>query len=340
MLKKNAGEIAEICRGKLEGDPEIKAHGISTLREAGEGEIAVLKDDKFLSEAAASGASIMIAAEPVEGFKGAHILVDDPEAAMAEVLGVFRAHQFSPPEGLSERASVSTQASLAEDVSVGPFSVIESGASIGKGSTIFPHVYIGHDVLIGEETIIYPHVTIMGPAKIGDGCIIRAGATIGEEGFGFIQREGGHRRLHHLGGVVIGDYVEVGSHSSIDRGMLEDTVVGDGCKIDKHCMIAHNCRIGKNCLLAGYSRMAGSVSIGDGAILAADVRVSDHKHIGENAVMAAGTGVTRDIKPGEVVWGVPTRPIRTQTRLHALEGRLPDLFKRVRKLEKKLEGDR
>ncbi len=336
MLEKTAQEIADVLDGRLEGDPDAAVRGIGSIREAGEDDIAVLKDDAFRKAAAGSGASVLVVGAPVDGFRGAQVVVDDPERALADLLDIFYKDAFPLPEGVSEDARISPRARLGSDVSVGHCSVIGDGARIGDGCIIFPLAYIGRNVSIGEDTIVYPHASIMDSVTIGRACRIGPGAVIGDEGFGFIQRDGASRRLRHTGSVRIGDNVEVGGHSSIDRGMVEDTVVGDGCKIDKHCMIAHNCKIGRNCILAGYARMAGSVRIGDGAILAADVRIADHKTVGEKAVLAAGTGATRDIEPGEVVWGVPTRSMRAQTRIYALEGRLPELFKRVRELEKKL----
>ncbi len=335
MLEKTAQEIADFLGGRLEGDPDAVVRGIATIREAGEDNIAVLKDDAFRKAASGSEASVLIARAAVEGFRGAQIVVEDPEKALAALLEIFHKDRFPLPEGISEDARISPRARLGSDVSVGHCSAIGDGSRIGEGCIIFPLVYIGRNVSIGKDTIVYPHVSIMDSVTIGRDCRIGPNTVIGDEGFGFIQRDGASRRLRHTGGVRIGDNVEVGGHSSIDRGMMEDTVVGDGCKIDKHCMIAHNCKIGLNCVLAGYARMAGSVRIGEGAILAADVRIADHKTVGEKAVLAAGTGVTRDIEPGEVVWGLPPRPVKAQTRIYALEGRLPELFKRVRELEKK-----
>lgn len=332
-----AGEIAEICGGVLRGDPGVAVEGLATLETARKGDLAVLKEDSLRGNAEQSRASVLVAREDIDAFRGTCIVVQDPELALAQLLEVFYRRPFPHPEGISEEAFISPDAVLGRDVTVGRYSVIESGADLGDGCIIFPLVYIGRDVRIGAGTVIYPHACIIGPASIGSRCTIRPGAVIGDEGFGFIQRDGTSRRLRHTGGVKIGDDVEVGALSSIDRGMLDDTVAGDGCKLDKHCMIAHNCRIGNDCILAGYARMAGSVVIGNGAILAADVRISDHVTIGDNAILAAGTGAARDIKPEEVVWGMPARPIKTQNRINALVGRLPDLFRRVRELEKKLE---
>ncbi len=337
MPETTAKELAILINGRLKGDPETLVNGISTLKAAGGAEVAVLRDKSFRETASSSNAAALVADELIEGYEGAHIIVEDPERALARLLELFSEEKFPFPEGISDDARISTSATIGDGVSVGHFSVIEKGARIGGGCIIFPLAYIGRDVCIGENTVIYPHATIMDSVKIGVNCRIGPNAVVGDEGFGFMRRDGAAHRLRHVGSVDIGDNVEVGGLSSIDRGMLEDTVVGDGCKIDKHCMIAHNCKVGKNCLLAGYTRMAGSVKVGDGAVLAADVRVADHKEIGENAVMAAGTGVSRDIKAGEVVWGMPPRGIKTQTKIHALEGRLPDLFRRVRELEKKLE---
>ncbi len=340
MKEKNAKNVADLVGGHVVGDPQASITGINTLRGAGGSDIAVLKEDKYSEEAAQSNAAVLIAQKEVEGFKGTYIIVEDAEAALAELLRLFYEETHQKPEGISEKAEISHDAVVGRNTAIGSGSIICQGATIGEGCVIYPMVYIGKNVRLGDNTSVYPHVTIMEGVEIGHDCSIKSNTVIGDQGFGFIQREGArlHRRLHHIGGVKVGNDVEIGSQCAIDRGMLDDTVIGDGCKIDKHCMIAHNCKIGKDCIFAGYARMAGSVEIGERVTLAADVRIRDHKKIGDNAVVAAGTGVTRDIEPGEQVWGLPPRSISAQTRIYACEGRLPELFKRVRKMEKKLES--
>lgn len=338
MWSMTAGQIAELTGGELHGAPEVEVSGAAPLEKAGQDDVAFLAEEKHLKSAEQSKAGILLAARALEEFDGTQVICSDPELAFSRVLKSLHQALFpAPPAGISDRAVISEEAELGENLTVGACSIIEAGAKIGDNVVIYPLAYIGRNARIGPDSIIYPHATVCDRAEIGARCSIHAHAVIGDEGFGLIQREGRSIRMKHVGATRIGDDVEVGGLSTIDRGMIQDTVIGDGVKIDKHCHVSHNCVVEEHCVLVGYARMAGSVRIGRGALLAADVQIRDHVEIGEGAVLAAGTGAARDVPAGAQVWGTPPRPLQKEIRIKSLIGRLPQMKNRIQNLEKQVE---
>jgi len=339
MFRMSAGEIAELVGGELMGPAEAQVSGAGPLESAAEGELAFVARESLLAQAARCKASVLITAWPVEGFGGTQVLCADPELAMAKVLERMHAALFPPPPaGVSELACVHPSAALGEGASVGPYSVVEAGAIIGDRVTIYPLVYVGPGARIGAGTTLYPHVTVCARAEIGAGCVIRPNCVIGDEGFGFIQRDGRSIRFRHVGAVRLGDEVEVSGLSSIDRGMIQETVVGDGVKIDKHCHISHNCRIGEGCVLAGYARMAGSVTLGRGVMMGADSSISDHLTVGDGAVLGARAGVITNVKPGEHMLGTPARPRNETWRIVATWPKLPEMLRQLNELRREVQA--
>jgi len=212
-----------------------------------------------------------------------------------------------------------------------------SGAVLGDEVVIYPNCYVGRHCRIGDRTVVHANVSIHDRVSIGADCIIHYNAVIGSEGFGFLQREGANVKLPQVGTVRIGDRVEIGALTTVDRATLDATVIEDGVKVDNHCHIAHNCHIGPDCILAGYAKLAGSVRLGRGVICAEDVGVTDHVTVGDGAILGASAGVPSDVEPGAVVLGTPARPIADQRRIFAIIGRLPEMARRLRRLEKAIE---
>lgn len=338
MWKTTAGEIAELSEGELQGQAEVEITGVATLQEAGSEDVAFMAEERLAEAAAESGAAVLLAPHPVEGFGGTQVICSDPELAFSRLLKSLHAEMFPPPApGISDRAVISPEAQLGQNLTAGACCVIEAGAQIGDNVVIHPLAYVGRNARIGDDTVIHANTTICERTEVGARCHIGPGAIIGDEGFGFIQRDGHSIRMEHVGACRIGDDVEVGSLSSIDRGKISDTTVGNGVKIDKHCHVGHNCTVEDHCILVGYARMAGSVHIHRGALLAADVQVRDHVDIGEGAVLAAGTGAARDVEAGAQVWGTPPRPLRKEIRIKSLIGRLPEMKQQIRDLKKQVE---
>jgi UDP-3-O-[3-hydroxymyristoyl] glucosamine N-acyltransferase len=217
-------------------------------------------------------------------------------------------------------------------VSIGDYAVIRANASIGDGAVIGPHCVVGGGASVGEAARLWPGVVLYEGAIVGARTFIHSGARIGCDGFGYVFKNGAHQKIQHVGGCIIGDDVEIGANTTIDRGSIDDTVVGNGTKIDNLVHIAHNVRIGEKCLIMAQVGVAGSVIIGDGAILAGQAGISGHLSIGAGARLAAQAGVFGDVPAGETWSGYPARPHREALRASAALFKLAGMIRRLEKL--------
>jgi UDP-3-O-[3-hydroxymyristoyl] glucosamine N-acyltransferase len=229
-------------------------------------------------------------------------------------------------------------ASLAVGVSLGPHAVVESGACLGARTSVKAGVFVGQEAEIGEDCVIHPGVTIYPRARIGNRVVLHAGVVIGGDGFGYVFAEGRHQKFPQLGSVVIEDDVEIGANTTIDRGSLGTTSIGQGTKIDNLVQIAHNVRIGKHCVIAAQTGISGSVNMGDYCVIGGQVGIGDHVEIEDGARIASKGGILpgKIVRKGTTVWGIPGRPLDIFKRQYAHLSRLPDLARRVRDLEKRL----
>jgi UDP-3-O-[3-hydroxymyristoyl] glucosamine N-acyltransferase len=265
------------------------------------------------------------------------VVVKDPHQALYSVLT-----ELYPPAqvngGIHPSAVVSPTARLASDVSVGAYAVVGEGVEIGARTVVGPHAVIGPRTRIGSDVVIHSHATVHEGVQVGDRCVIHSGARIGNHGFGFIFRDGGFQKIPQVGGCVLEDDVEVGPNSTIDRGSVGDTVVGRGSKIDALVHLGHNVRLGRHVMLAGQAGVSGSTTIGDGAALGGQVGVGGHLTIGPGARIGAQAGVISDVPAGETYSGYPARPHREALRAQAGAFRLPELLRRLKKLEEAIFG--
>lgn len=328
--------MAEMLGARLVGPPEVTISDVRDPSRAGPDDLAFVRDDEHLDAIEGCAAGILLAPSEPERFDGAVLVCEDPEVAAARVLEQFAAERFPAPTGVSPRAYVSPEAELAEGVAVGDGAFVGGGTVLEADVVIHPGAYVGHNCHIGKRTIVCANASLHDGVTVGADCIIHYNAVVGAEGFGFLQREGRNVKMPQAGSVRIGDDVELGALSTVDRGTMEDTVVESGTKIDNHCHIAHNCHVGPNCIMAGGSKLAGSVRLGEGVIVAVDVGISDHVTVGDGAVLGAGAGVHTDVGAGAVLLGRPARPISDQRRIYALTGRLPRLFEKLRDLQKQV----
>ena len=333
-------EITERLGGELIGDGSIRIASIGPLETANASTIAFLSNPLYVKQLAASSAGCVIVApafrDPATA-RGAVIVTDDPYLYFA-LLTQWWAERTRPrPErGVNASAFVDASARLGADVSIGAFAVVESGAILGDGVTLGAHSFVGRDCRIGAGTRLAPRVTVLYETTLGARCFLQSGAVIGADGFGFAPDGGRWVKIEQLGRVVIGDDVEIGANSCVDRGATGDTVIGDGVKIDNQVQVGHNVRIGAHTAIAGCVGIAGSAVIGAHCMLGGHAGVSGHVRIADHVVITAATQVTRSIlKPGlysgmfpfddNASWGKNAATLRN---LHALR-------ERVRALEKK-----
>lgn len=330
-------EIAGLIGARILGNPQVEITGVSSITEAGPGDITFLASKRYLDEIYRTKASAVIVKEELKDLPVNMLVVENPLLAFAKVLEVFHKRPSRPP-GISNKAIIGQDVVFGPDVTIYPSVYIDDNVTIGKGVTIFPHVYIGHGVSIGDDSTIYPNVTIRENVTVGRRVIIHPGAVIGADGFGYVAEGGIHHKIPQIGGVIIGNDVEVGANVTIDRAMIGNTVIGNGTKIDNLVQIGHNVKIGKNCIIVAQVGIGGSAEISDGVILAGQVGVKDHVKIGRNVMVGAKSGVLNDIPDGQVVTGLIAIPHKAWLRSQGIYKKLPEYIRRLQELEKKVKN--
>lgn len=337
-----ARAIAEVVGGKLVGDDSVVVTGVAPLDRASPSDLSFLGSAKYTPLFASSRAGVVLILPELAEAPGqtpARVIVDRPQEALLALLPRFQRLPAAAP-GVHPTAVIGIGARVVADVSIGPYAVIGDGAEIGNGSVIGPHCVLGAGVRIGEHCHLVASVTVYSGSRIGDRVTMHAGVRVGSDGFGYVQRDGQHVKIPHVGRCLIEDDVEIGANTTIDRGSIDDTVIGAGTKIDNLVQIGHNVRIGKCCLIMGQAGIAGSVRIEDGCMILGQVGIAGHHTIGKGARLAAQAGVFGDIPAGETWSGYPARPHREALRAQAALFKLPSLLRRIeRLLETKAESE-
>jgi UDP-3-O-[3-hydroxymyristoyl] glucosamine N-acyltransferase len=336
MVKQTTvGELAALIDGHVFGDSATLISGISNIEDARFGDVTYAENARFLSDAARSEASAIIAPQSAGDVDKTIIRVSNPRFAFAQVLRIF-APEPKVYQGIHPTASIAETTVLGHNVSVHANSVIGENCVIGANVVIYPFVYIGDNVSIGDNCVIYPHVVLHDSTEIGNHVVIHSGSILGTDGFGYMFIEDRHYKIPQIGRVIVGDDVEIGANVTIDRARTGSTRIGRGTKIDNLVHIGHNCTIGKNCVIVAQVGISGSCEIGNGVILAGQVGIKDHITIGDGAIVGAKSGVVGNIPAGGFYSGIYARPHQTHLRQEALVGRLPDMNERLKKLEKRL----
>lgn len=328
-------EIAEIISGEIKGDPDIEIRGVSGVADAKEGEITFLSDRRYLRDCLGSMASAVIVREFVDDLKKNQIKVKNPYYAFAILLDLFHP-KGKEKEGISSLAHVSERARIGKGVTIYPFVIISDDAEIGEDTVIYPFVFVGKGSTIGSSCLIYSNVTIREGVRIGKRVIIHSGAVIGSDGFGYVLEGGRHHKIPQVGGVIIGDDVEIGANVTIDRATTGNTLIGNGTKIDNLVQIGHNVRIGDNTIIVAQVGIGGSAKIGNYVMLGGQAGVSDHAAIEDGTMVGAQAGVMGHLKQG-IFSGTPVIPHREWLKASALFARLPEILKRIKEIEDKLE---
>jgi UDP-3-O-[3-hydroxymyristoyl] glucosamine N-acyltransferase len=328
-------EIAELLESEVNGDPDFEVNRLSEIKDARKGNLVFFFQEKRIKEA--RGLKDLAAIVPLSVKKcsaRSWIKVEDVKASLIKILKYFYPASVQIPEDRLVKAENFEHIEMGKNVKIGENVSIGNNCILGNGVNIFPSSYIGNNVEIGDNSMIYPHAVILDGSRVGKDVIIYPGVVIGSDGFGYHRIGDELKAVPHIGRVVIGDRVEIGALSMIDRGTIGDTIIGDGTKIDNSVHIAHNVRIGKNVIILAQVGIAGSCELGDNVVIAGQVGIADHVKIGNNAKVGAKSGVARDVKNGEVVFGYPADERSSFMRNASYFKKLPELFKRVKALEK------
>ena len=327
-----ASAIADAVGGTVRGDGSAVVYGIGPLDRAGPDDLSFLALPKYVPMFAGSRAGVVLMSPALAEEKGgaarARIIVKDPHAALLAVIPRLHPPAARTP-GVHQTASIGRGAQIGSGAQIGPYVVIGADARVGENVVLDAHVVIGEGVTVGHDSHLYPHATLYPGTSVGRRVLIHAGVRVGSDGFGYAYADGAHQKIPHVGRCVIEDDVEIGANSTIDRGSIDDTVIGAGTKIDNLVHIAHNVRLGRLCLIMAQVGLSGSVHVEDGCIIAGQAGAAGHVTIGKGARLAARGGAFGDIPSGETWSGYPARPhkeaLRAQAALFRLAGMLRPL---------------
>ena len=338
MVKK-LGEISKLVGGELLGDADIEVHGVAGIKEAREGEITFVANPRYLSEIDRTQASAIIIGKGVQ-YNGKPIIqVDDPYWAFVKIVEAFSTKSLRRGKGVHPTAIIGENVEVGKDAWIQAYAFIGNNVQIGDGTVISPFVYVGDDTKIGAQTFIYPMVAIREEIRIGERVIIHSGTVIGSDGFGYRMVDGKHRKIPHIGIVIIEDDVEIGANCCVDRAKFGRTVVGRGTKVDNLVQIAHNVQIGKHCILVAQTGIAGSSELGDYVVMSAHSGIGDHVQIGNGVMLGPQAGITSNskVESGAKLMGMPHRPFRTFYRELSLIQKLPQMAHEIKQLRKLIE---
>ena len=329
-----AQAVADLVGGRLLGDGTVAVRAVAPLERAGPDALSFAVSGRYAEALRASGAGAVLVPEALAdapAAAGARIVVAEPYRALVRV--VERLFPPAPaPAGIDATSRLGPGCVLGTGVSIGPYVVLGRGVLLGDRVRLAEGVSLGDGVTVGEDTVIGPRVTCYPGARIGRRVVLKAGAVIGGDGFGYLSGAAGHARIPHVGACVLEDDVEIGSNSCVDRGSLDDTVIGRGTKLDNLVHVGHNVRIGERCLLMAGVGVAGSTRVGNDVILAGHVGVTDHLTIGDGARVAAKSAVFGDVPAGGVMSGHPARANRQFLRAQAALYRLAPLVTSLERL--------
>jgi UDP-3-O-[3-hydroxymyristoyl] glucosamine N-acyltransferase len=305
----HASALADLVGGALHG-PDQPFVGVAPADTAGPTDLA------FATRGTPAGAGVLLATEPEEG--RTVVVVADPRLAFARALQ----HLFP----------------AAHPVGVQAGAFVHPSATLGAEVAIYPGAYVGPDCILGDRVVVHPNAVLYPGVVLGAGTVVHAGAVLGADGFSYAASPTGPVKVPQIGGLRVGERVEIGANTCIDRGALGDTILGDDCKIDDLVLVGHNCALGRAVVIAGQAGLAGSTTVGDGALVGGQVGTADHVVVGAGARVAAGAGLHKHVAPGETVMGRPAGPASQVRRAWALTRRLPEIWTELRALKRRVEA--
>lgn len=331
-------ELAEWLGATFEGDGERELTGVQSLESAGGQELSFVSSMKALGQAEASAAGCLIV--PVEFPPGRTVIrANAPRTAFARAVSRL----IPPPPhqpGIDPTAVVSPQAEIGESVEIGPHASIGEGSRVESNCRIGPGCAIGRRVVIGHHSVLHAHVTLYDDVDIGSHVILHAGSVIGADGFGFVLDGERYQKFPQIGRVEIGDFVEIGANSCVDRAALGATRIGEGTKLDNMVHVGHNCRIGRHVVVAAQTGFSGGVVVDDHAVIGGQVGIGDKARIESHAVLGSGCGIltSKIVRAGQVMWGTPARPLKQHLEQLANLARLPEMRQELADLKRRLAG--
>ena len=338
-MRRTARELAVAVSATLEGDAEVEIGGVAAPERAGTRDLIYVESAKHVQRAAASASIIAIAAEGI-ALPGKTVLRSaQPKMAFARAAELLLG-RTPIASGIHPTAIIAPLSRVAPEVSIGPYAVIGEDAHVGTGTQIGAHAVIGAGCWIGQNCRIHARVTLYGGVRLGSRVEIHSGAVIGAEGFGYAFGEGKHWKFPQVGIVEIGDDVEIGANTTIDRGSLDDTRIAEGVKLDNLVHVGHNCQIGAHTVIAAQVGLSGSCLVGKRVVVGGQAGFGERCKLEDGSVIGGQSGVLggKTVRSGQTVWGTPARSLEKFKELFAWYGRLPQLAARIEGLEEKLGG--
>jgi UDP-3-O-[3-hydroxymyristoyl] glucosamine N-acyltransferase len=330
-----AAEIAKLLGGEVVGNPSLVLKGFAPADRAQPGDLTFAENENYFARAEQSAASAIIVDAAVTSSRKTLIRAPNARVAFAKVLPLFFPEPVFPA-GVHPTAIVSASAQIDPTAHIGPYSLVGEKVRIGPRSVLQGLNSVGTDCLLGEDVNLFPNVTLYAHTEVGNRVRIHSGAVVGSDGFGYVLDNGTHRKVPQIGCVIICDDVELGANVTVDRGALGPTIVGKGTKVDNLVQIAHNVTVGEHCIIVSQAGIAGSTKLGNYVILGGQVGLAGHLKIGNRVSVGAQSGVMHNIPDGETWLWSPAQPDRTAKRQMIALQQLPELFRRVKDLEKKL----
>lgn len=336
---RTAGELAKELGGDLHGDATVLVSAVASPEGAGAEDLIYVDSLRHQERAIGSAAACVIAGKGTRIAGKTVIEVREPKLAFAKAAALLT-KEAAPHPSVHATAIVAATARVAPSAFVGPYVVIEDEVTVGDGAIVEAFCFLGRGSRVGANCRLHPRVTLYAGARLGDRVEIHSGAVIGADGFGYVFGEGRQWKFPQAGNVEIGDDVEIGANTAIDRGSLETTQIGNGVKIDNLVQVAHNVRIGEHSVLAAQTGVSGSSTLGKNVVVGGQVGIADHCTLEDGAIAGAQAGIPtgKTIRRGQVVWGTPARGLDKFKRQYAWFARLPELAERVRKLESAVDS--
>jgi UDP-3-O-[3-hydroxymyristoyl] glucosamine N-acyltransferase len=328
--------LADLVRGQVIGDADLVISAARPLGEAQPGDITFVEDDQHAHLLHECRASAVVAPASVQPNGVALLQVADPLNAFVAIVRLLHGRPEPPPHGIDPRAAIHATVSIGEQSSIYSFASIGEGSVIGSRCQIHSGAIVGRHCRLGDDVVLHANAVLYDGTLVGSRVLIHANAVIGADGFGYRTSNGRHVKVPQFGHVEIGDDVEIGACTTIDRGTFQATRIGAGTKIDNLVQIGHNCRIGRHNLLVSQIGIAGSSTTGDYVVVAGQAGIVDHVHIGERAMIGAKAGVTKDVPAGQRMLGAPATPEREQKRILMTLERLPEIRKDVQRIKQHL----